>query len=156
MINILSLVLPVSNAYSLAYLLIIGAASVSAYLYLRWLVNDTGIALFGAVVFGFSPHIVGHPHQTGLTFMALVPLALYALHFGLRHNRKKLVFLAGMLAGLSSAIVLYMYICVLITLGFFLCAFAKSRWRDQRFWLKRWASDPVRGDFKRMAPLSDD
>ena len=27
-----------------------------------------------------------------------------------------------------------MYICVLITLGFFICALAASRWRDSRFW----------------------
>ena len=134
-VHLLSLVLPVSNAYSLAYLLIIGAAAVSAYVYLRWLFNDKRIALFGAVVFGLSPHIVGHPHHSGLAFMTLVPLVLYALHLGLRHNRKKSVILAGMLAGLTSAIAPYMYICVLITLGFFVCAFAKSRWRDQRFWL---------------------
>lgn len=136
MVNALSIFLPTSNAYSLAHLLIIAGSVLSAYAYLIWLFKDKWIALLGAVVFGFSPQVVGHPHHPGLTFMALVPLVLYALHLGLRHNRTKLVFLAGMLAGLTSVIVLYLYICVLITLGFFVCALATFRWRDKRFWLQ--------------------
>ena len=135
-VNALSIFLPSSNAYSLAHLVVIAAAALSAYAHLIWLINDKWIALLGAVVFGLSPQVVGHPHHPGLTHIALVPLSLYAIHFGLRHNRTKLLILAGLLAGLTSAFLLYMLICVLISLGFFVLAFAISRWRDKRFWLQ--------------------
>ena len=135
-VNLLSLVLPVSNAYSLAYLLIIGAAAFSAYVYLRWLVNDNRIALVGAVVFGFSPHIVGHPQHPGLALSLFVPLVLYCFHLGIERQRSIPVIIAGVLAGFISAFSLYMYASVLIALGFYVCAFAKSRWRVRRYWLK--------------------
>ncbi|MCY3798569.1 MAG: glycosyltransferase family 39 protein [Chloroflexi bacterium] len=134
-VHLLSLVLPVSNAYSLAYLLIIGSASVSAYGYLRWLFKDKRIALFGAVVFGFSPHIVGHPQHPGLAVMVFVPLVLYSFHRAIESKHSSPVIVAGALAGSTSAFSLYMYAIVLIMLGFYVCALAKSHWRDKRFWL---------------------
>lgn len=134
-VNLLSLVLPVSNAYSLAFLLIIWSAALSAYLYLLWLFKDKWISLFGAVVFGFSPHVIGHPYHPAMAAMATVPLTLYCLHRGAREDRSALFMLAGLLTGLTTAIIMYLYICILILLGFFVIAFAISRWRDKRFWL---------------------
>ena len=58
--------MPVSNAFSLAYLLIIVFCALSAYVYLHWLFSDKWIALLGAVVFGLSPHVVGHPFHPGI------------------------------------------------------------------------------------------
>ena len=134
MVNALSVVMPVANAYSLAYLLIIVSSALSAYIYLLWLFKDKWIALFGAVVFGFSPHIIGHPNHPALAFMATMPLIIYGFHRGVRQDRPGLLIFAGLLTGLTTAIIMYMYICALITLGFFICAFATSRWRDRRFW----------------------
>ena len=57
----LNIILPLSNAYNLAYLLIIISCALSAYVYLLWLFKDKWTALFGAVIFGFSPHVVGEP-----------------------------------------------------------------------------------------------
>ena len=134
-VNALSLVLPLASAYSLAHLLIIWSSALSAYLYLLWLFKDKWIALFGAVVFGFSPHVVGHPYHPDIAAMATVPLTLYCVHRGVKEDRLSLVLLAGLLTGLTTVISLYMYICILVLLGFFLCAFAKSSWRGRRFWL---------------------
>ena len=134
-VNALSLVLPLASAYSLAHLLIIWSSALSAYLYLLWLFKDKWIALFGAVVFGFSPHVVGHPYHPDIAAMATVPLTLYCVHRGVKEDRLSLVLLAGLLTGLTTVISLYMYICILVLLGFFLCAFAKSSWRERRFWL---------------------
>lgn len=134
-VNALSLVVPLLSAYSLAHLLIIWSSALSAYLYLLWLFKDRWISLFGAIVFGFSPHVVGHPYHPDIAAMATVPLTLFCLHRGINEDRLALVVLAGLLTGLTTVISLYMYICILILLGFFLCAFAKSRWRERRFWL---------------------
>lgn len=134
-VNAFRLVMPLPSAYSLAHLLIIWSAALSAYLYLLWLFKDKWISLFGAAVFGFSPHVAGHPYHPDIAAMATVPLALYCIHRGIREDRLLLILIAGLLTGLTTVISLYMYICILLSLGFFLCAFAKSRWRERRFWL---------------------
>ena len=133
-VNALNLFLPISNAMSLAYLLIIISCALSAYVYLLWLFKDKWIALFGAVVFGLAPRVVGAPHHPDISLMATAPLMLYCLHRGVKEDRRLLVLMAGLLAGLGCMINLYLYVCGLILLGCFVCAFAVSRWRDPRFW----------------------
>ena len=135
MVNALSVFLPLPNAISLTYLLITAICAFSSYAYLLWLFKDKWIALFGAVVFGFSPHVVGHPYHPDIASLATVPLALYCFHRGLRERRTRLMVLAGLLTGLTTVISMYMYVCIVIMLGFYLCAFALSRLRDRRFWL---------------------
>lgn len=134
-VNALNVVLPLSNAISLTYPLITATSAFSAYVYLRWLFNDKRVALFGAVVFGFSPHVAGHPYHPDIAFMATVPLALYSFHRGLRGRRAPWIALAGLLTGLTTVISMYMFVCLMIMLGFYICAFAISRLRDRRFWL---------------------
>lgn len=134
-VNALSVFLPVSNAISLTFLLITATCAFSSYVYLLWMFKDKWVALFGAVVFGFSPHVVGHPYHPDIASLATVPLALYCFHRGLRERRALLTILAGLLTGLTTVISLYMYVCIVIMLGFFVCAFAISRLRDRRFWL---------------------
>ncbi len=133
-VNALSVFLPVPNVISLTYLLITATCAFSAYAYLLWLFNDKWIALFGAVVFGFSPHVVGHPYHPDIASLSTAPLALYCFHCGVRERRTRLIILGGLLTGLTTVISMYLYVCILITLGFYLCAFAISRLRDRRFW----------------------
>ncbi len=135
LVNALNLLLPISNAFSLAYLLNIFLCALSAYAYLCWLFKDKWIALFGAIVFGLSPHVVGHPNHPAIASVAALPLAIYFLHRGITENRRVLVALAGLLAGLTSIVTLYVYICLMITLGFFVLALALARWRDKNFWI---------------------
>ena len=86
MMNVLDIFFPPSNAYSLGYLLIIWLSALSAYFYLLWLIKDKWIALFGAVLFGFSPHVMIHPNHPEVAFVAEIPLIMY--FFPARHARK--------------------------------------------------------------------
>ena len=134
-VNALNILLPVSNAYSLAVLLMIFICALSAYPYLLWLFKNKWIALFGAVVFGFSPHVTGHLNQPGIASIASIPLALYCIHRGINEDRPVLVILAGLLTGLTTVVTLYIYVNLLTTLGFYVVALAIARWRYIHFWL---------------------
>ena len=133
-VNVLKAIMPVSNAFSLAYMLIILSSALAAYVYLRWLVQDKWIALFGAIIFGFSPHVIGHPNHPNNALVATLPLLIYGFHRGIRENRGKMVIAAGLLAGATSVINIYAYVCAVFSLGLMACAFAASRWRSRRFW----------------------
>ena len=90
-VNALEILMPVSNAFSLAYLLIILSSALSAYVYLLYLFDDKWTALFGALVFGLSPHVVGRANTPVIAFVAPLPLTLYFFHRGLGENRFKLL-----------------------------------------------------------------
>ena len=134
LVNALYVLLPISNSFSLTFLLFIVLCALSAYVYLLWLFNDKWIALFGAVVFGLSPHVVGHPNHVEIAFIGTIPLAVYCFHRGLTENRRNLVVVAGLLTGLTTIISFYTYICLLIVLGFVVLALALNGWRDKSFW----------------------
>ena len=134
-VNALSVILPVSNAFSLTYILIIALCAFAAYAYLAWLFSDKWIALFGAVVFGLSPHVVGHPYHVEIAFIASIPLAVYCFHRGTKENRPLLVIAAGLLTGLTALVSFYSFVCLLIILGLLVPALAVARWRDKRFWI---------------------
>lgn len=127
--------MPVSNAFNIAFLLVVYLNAIAAYVYALWLFKDKWIALFGACVFAISPHALGQPNQLHDATIATVPLALYCFHRGMVEGRSRLIIAAGVIAGLSSTITLYNFSCLLISLAAFVAAFAVSRWRDMRFWL---------------------
>ncbi len=133
-VMVFNLFLPLSNAFSLAWLLIIFSCALSAYVYLLWLFDDKWIALLGAVVFGFSQHVVGEPHHPNITYVVPIPLVLYCFHRGVREKRTALIILAGLIAGLTSVGLMYTYIILLIMLGLYVCAFAITRWRNRQYW----------------------
>ena len=110
------------------------ACALAAYVYLLWLFDDKWIALFGAVIFGFSPHVVSEPHHPVVTFLAPIPLVLYCFHRGIRERRTALIILAGLLMGCTSLGLMYTYVIILMMLGLYVCAFAITRWRDRQFW----------------------
>ncbi len=132
--NLLEILLPPSNAYSLGYLLIIWLSALSAYLYLTWLFNDKWIALFGAIVFGFSPHMMIHPNHPEEAFVAEIPLIMYFFQRGIRDRRLGFAAFAGLLAGLTTLVSLYNYVCVALMLGVAACAYAVKKWRDGWYW----------------------
>ncbi len=133
-VNGLRALLPATNAFILTHLLIIWTAALSAYVYLRWLFKDQWAALLGAVVFGLSPVVVANANHTEVSFVAPIPLALYAFHRGIHARRRHYMVIAGLLAGLTSISSLYGYVCLALTLGFAAAAFATTAWRDPRFW----------------------
>ena len=132
--NTLQNILPVSNAFSLTFLLSVVFSAFTSYLYLFYVLKDTWIALFGAVVFAFSPHVMAHPNHPDVGFVATLPLILYFFHRGVIENRRAFTIGAGMLAGLNTFVIMYVYVCALMTLGLYVCAFAWRRWRQKRYW----------------------
>ena len=133
--NALAVLLPMTNAVSLTFMLIVSSSALSAYVYLLWLFKDKWTAILGSVVFGLSPHVIGHSFQPDTAWIAPIPLVLYCFHRGVREDRRRLVLASGLLAGLTTTVTLYTFVSTLILLGFFVCAFAMSKWRERRFWL---------------------
>ena len=84
-----------SNAFSLIYLLIVIATALSAYIYVNYLFKDRWLALFAAVVFGFSQHVIGHASHPMLNLLSTIPLTLYALQRGIEERRLKWMLLSG-------------------------------------------------------------
>ena len=132
--NLLYRLMPVSNAFSLTYLLIICSNALAAYVYLIWLFKDRWLGLFGAVIFGFSPLVIGYPGWPSIAWITPIPLVVYCAHRGIREERTAVVFCAGLFAGLTSVTILYMFVCVLISLGLFVFGLAVSNWRERAFW----------------------
>ena len=134
MVSALLVFMPLPNAISFAYILIIFMSASAAYVYLYWLIKDKWIALLGAVVFGFSQHVFGHRSWPDIALIATIPLVMYCFHRGVQERRTGLIVCAGLLTGLTSTISLYQYVCVLMMLAFFMGVFALSRWRESVFW----------------------
>ena len=130
----LSLLMPASHAFSLTYLLLIFACAAAAYVYCSWLFKDKWLALLGAVVFGFSQHVIGRAHQPDTSFIAALPLTLYFLHRGFDEERIRLLAIAGVLLGFTAYCGLYILVCNAITVAAFLALFARFRFRDAKFW----------------------
>ncbi|MDE2819782.1 MAG: hypothetical protein OXI40_08635 [Chloroflexota bacterium] len=131
---VLQTILPVSNVFCFAYLLVIFLNAVSAYVYMLWLFKQKWIALIGAVVFGFSPHLITKPNQLHDATVAPIALAFYCFHRGIVEKRSRFIIFAGLLTGLTSTITLYNFSCLLISLAAGVCAFAIGRWRDGSYW----------------------
>ena len=130
----LQLFMPVSNAYSLVYLLIVFSSVCAAYAYLHWLFKDCWLATFGAVIFGFCPQVVLTTSWPEVGWLAPLPLIVYGFHRGVVDKRASLIGFAGLLAGLLTGVSMYAFVCGVITLALFVCALAVSRWRDLAFW----------------------
>ncbi len=132
--NLLGLLMPPDNAFSMTFLLIISTNALAGYVYLSWLLKDKWLALFGACVFGFCPQALGYTAWPAINWIAPMPIVFYFFHRGMRERRWRLIALAGLCGGLTCVVIMYLYVCVVIALGLFACAFAWQRWRDRQFW----------------------
>ncbi len=132
----LQAVMPASNAFNLISLLIIFSTALSAYVYLYYLLKDKWVSLFGAVVFGLSGYVVGRAAQPDVSWIATLPLALYFFHRGIDEKRWLFIGISGALTGLTAFIGMYIYVCLLLTLGLYILRFARSRWRTRHFWMR--------------------
>ncbi len=124
-----------SNAYNLVYLLIILAVTLSAYIFLIYLFEHRWLALFGAVIFGFSQHVIVHSHQPDLNIMITFPLSLYALQRGIKEDKWKWTIFCGVMLGITAFLGMYLFVCLLLTLGIFTVCFTYRAWRKPRFWM---------------------
>lgn len=130
----LSAILPRSSAFNLAYLLLVFASALSGYVYMRYLLRDRWLSLFGAIVFGSSAFVLARPATPHISFIASLPLSLYFLHRGFAEARRAFLIAAALLIGFTAFIGLYMLVCLLITVALYLLCFARARWRQPSFW----------------------
>ena len=134
-VNLLQAFMPLANAYSLTYLLIIWSSACAAYVYAHWLCKDKWIALFGAIIFGINAQTLATPTWPEIAWIAPIPLIMYFLHRGAREQRASHFVIAGLLSGCTIFVTPYLYVVVLIMLALALCAFALPQWHNRRFWL---------------------
>lgn len=133
-VGLLSVVLPPANAYSLTFLLIVFAAAFSAYLYLYYLFRDRWHATLGAVVFGLSQHVTAHAAHPDVNLIVSLPLTAYFFQRAITETRFRYLVYCGVTVGLSAFFSVYIFICALMTLALIALYFARSRWRERRFW----------------------
>ncbi|MCY4064257.1 MAG: hypothetical protein OXG53_17940, partial [Chloroflexi bacterium] len=129
------LVLPPTNAFNLSTLLVIFANAAACYVYILYLFRDRWLSLFGSVLFAASVFVIVRPGQTSVYTVAAIPLAFYCLQRGLDERRNRLIVLAGILAGVTAFTGLYIFVCLLISLGIFILFQLPTHWNTRQFWL---------------------
>lgn len=135
-VGLLSVVLPISNAYTITYFLIVFAVAASAYIYLHYLLRDRWLAILGATVFGLCQFATAHAGQPGVNLIVSFPLSAYFFQRGIKEERVRYLIFCGIIVGLTTFSGLYIFICQIITLALIGLYYVYFRWRDVRFW--RW------------------
>ena len=150
--------LPPVNAYALTYLLIIYTNAFCAYLFLGRVTSRRECACLGALVFALSPYVLSHQEHPDLALAASIPLTLYGLHRAMDGGRWRWLVFAGAAAGITVWIGMYVFICLLMTLGIYALALAAPRWQDKHYWLRLAALLLVAGAVSspRIAPMLAD
>ena len=127
-------VIPVDDAYNLASLLILCLNAFCAYLLIQHLIKDKWIALYGAVAVGVASLLTHHSLLPDLITFGTIPLSIFVLHRSIVEGRWRLAALAGMFAGLTAFIGMYIFLINLMTIGIYSCFLALKRWRTRAFW----------------------
>ncbi|MCY3865360.1 MAG: glycosyltransferase family 39 protein [Chloroflexi bacterium] len=147
--------MPASNAFNLSFLLIVGANGVAAYLFLLRLFRNLWLAFAGAVIFALSPFVLSQPHHPDVILIAVAPLSLYFLDRGLLEERWHWTALSGFIIAATLFIGMYIYVCLVFTVGLFLLGYAKRRWSSPAFWRRVILLTLIAGSFSflRVYPL---
>ena len=126
--------MPADSAYNLLFLLMLCFNAFCGYILIFHLINDKWVALFGAVVVAVS---VPFPHGSttpDLILVGTLPLTIYFLYRAIRESRGRFTVLAGLCAGLTVFISLYIFVFIFFTASIFAVYLALSRWRQPAFW----------------------
>lgn len=134
---ILKSFLGIFRAYYAVNLMLVLLTSIAGYLYLNLLFKDKYMSLLGTVFFGFTLQIIAHPAHPDLAFLAPIPLALYFVERSIVERHRLFMIVAGMIIGLTIFIGVYIYICLLITVGFriLMLLISSSNFTNKRTWL---------------------
>ncbi|MCY4062211.1 MAG: hypothetical protein OXG53_07575 [Chloroflexi bacterium] len=126
--------LPATNAFNLVFMLIVFSNAAASYIYLFHLFSDRWLSLFGSVVFGLSVFVLRHPTHPGLNTVAAIPLVMYGLQRGLDEGRHRWILLAGALIGITAFTGMYIFVCLVISVGVFLLFQFPKQWKARGFW----------------------
>ena len=129
------LLLPAVNAFNLCFLLIVFANAAASYVYLFYLFRDRWLGLFGSALFGLSVFVIARPGQPDLNTLAAVPLVMYGLHRWLAERRYRWIALAGGLIGLTAFTGMYIFVCLVISVGIFYLFQLPRLWKARAFWV---------------------
>ncbi|MCY3799876.1 MAG: glycosyltransferase family 39 protein [Chloroflexi bacterium] len=138
LLHVLQQAIPTDDAYNLLFLLMLCFNAFCAYLLIHRLLNDKWIALYGALVVGIQPWFTDDFNTApDLLVIGTLPLTLYFWHRGVaRGGQWRFTALAGICAGFTAWIGIYVFLFVLITLAIYTGYLALSRKRQPEFWLK--------------------
>ena len=128
------LFMPATIAFNLSFLLIVFANAAASYVYLFFLFCDRWLAMFGSVAFGLSVFVINRPGQPDLCTLAAVPLVMYGMHRGLAERRNRWIVLAGILIGITAFTGMYIFVCLVISVGIFALFQLPKFWRARGFW----------------------
>ena len=126
--------MPADAAYSLTHLLTIFANVVSAYLVLLAWFRNKWVALAGALAFGAHPYVIHHSQHPEVINLWTVPITLYAFHRGIEHGGKAWLAVSAALLGITAFVGMYIFVCLLITLGICALWLASNYGRSRWFW----------------------
>ena len=127
-------IMPASNAFNLSFLLIVAANGMAAYVFLLRLFRNLWLGFVGAVIFALSPFALSQPQHPDVIFVAVVPLSLYFLDRGLLEGKWQWIGLSGLCIAFTLYIGMYIYVCLVLTVGLFLLGYAKQFWPSHAFW----------------------
>ena len=131
---LLQQLIPVDDAYSLLYLLMLCFNGFCAYLLIHHLFKDRWIALFGAVVVGVHVYFTYVVTAPDVLMMGTVPLTLYFMRRSVMESRPTFALLAGASAGVTAFISLYVFVVGLTSVGIYAIYLSIQFWRDPSFW----------------------
>ncbi len=131
----LETILPADDAYNLLYLLILCFNGFCGYLLISHLMKDKWIALYGTIVIvTIAPTPYGST-VPDLTMIGTLPLTLYFFHRFLSERRARLAGFAGICAGITPFISVYVFAIIALSIGIVALLQPLSRWKQLSYWL---------------------
>ena len=85
-------------------------------------------------MFALSPFVLSQPHHPDVILIAVAPLSLYFLDRGMIEGRWLWTALSGLIIAATLFIGMYIYVCLIFTVGLFLLGYAKRRWSSPAYW----------------------
>ena len=130
----LKTILPVDDAYNLLFLLTLCFNAFCGYTLIRHFIEDKWIVLFGAVVFAVATPFPQGSTVPDLTIIGTLPLTLYFVIRALRESNWLFAVVAGLSAGITAFISVYVFAFILLSVGIFVLLESFTLWRQKAFW----------------------
>ena len=131
--QLLRLALPISGAYTLAFLLTLLANGLAAYVCANLFIRDKWISLYAGAFVAICITLRAKTDAQFWTFYTL-PLAVYFLHRAISERSRLFAIASAIAVGITVYIGFYVLVCLVLTVGIYGAYLAWSRWRDPGFW----------------------
>ena len=122
------------TAYNLLFMLILCFNAYCTYPLILHLLGDKWIALYGALVVVVSVPFLNSSTLPDLIMIGTIPLTIYFFLCHVIENHWIFAVLAGVCAGVTAFISVYIFVINLMTVGIIAIFLAFSRWKLPAFW----------------------